>query len=87
MSNAAFAHQQLWVTDTRFYLLCVQTNLFGGWELLKAWGGRGNRRGGHMAVPMGSLPEALELQQREARRRARRGYRIIDEGAQPPENA
>ena len=54
MSNAAFAHQQLWVTDTRFYLLCVQTNLFGGWELLKAWGGRGNRRGGHMAVPIPS---------------------------------
>ena len=84
MSRAAHERPQLWVTDTRFYLLCVQTNLFGDWELLKAWGGRGSRRGGHQAVQATSLPEAIDMQQREARRRMRRGYRVLDEPAPQP---
>ncbi len=79
MTRPALPALQLWMTDTRYYLLCVQLDLFGGWELLKAWGGRGSRRGGHQAVPAASLLQALDLQQREARRRLRRGYRIRHE--------
>jgi hypothetical protein len=67
---------QRWTTRERHYLLRVQTNLFGEWELLKAWGGRGSLRGRHQAVPADDLSHALRLLAKEAHRRGLRGYRL-----------
>jgi predicted DNA-binding WGR domain protein len=63
-----------WTTDNRYYVLRVQTDLFGEWELLKCWGGRRSRLGRHQVVPAQHREHALDLFQRECRRRQRRGY-------------
>jgi predicted DNA-binding WGR domain protein len=68
---------QRWATVERYYVLQVQTNLFDEWELLKAWGGRGSQRGRHQAVPADSREDALRLLDKEARRREKRGYRLV----------
>ena len=32
-------------TDTRYYMMRLEPDLFGDWTLLKAWGGKTNRLG------------------------------------------
>jgi hypothetical protein len=68
---------QRWTTKERYYVLHVQTNLFGEWELLKAWGGRGSRLGQHRAVLADDRTDALRLLAEEACRREKRGYRRV----------
>jgi predicted DNA-binding WGR domain protein len=63
-----------WESQTRYYVALAQQDLFGGWELMRAWGGRGSRRGGGKVDPMPSRDAALLALQREGRRRKRRGY-------------
>ena len=65
---------QLWLTEQRYYMLQVQLNLFGDWELLKAWGGRGSRRGGYRVMPAQDAGQAMTFLNTESHRRARRGY-------------
>jgi predicted DNA-binding WGR domain protein len=77
MSGAFPVGPSLWLTDTRYYILRVQCDLFGGWELLKAWGGRGNRRGRHQMIPAAHEAQAIDMFERECRRRLRRGYRRV----------
>jgi predicted DNA-binding WGR domain protein len=77
MSSFDIPGAQRWTTMERFYVLHVQTNLFGEWELLKAWGGRGSQRGRHQAVPADNREDALRLLAKEARRREKRGYRLV----------
>ncbi|MFN9451441.1 MAG: WGR domain-containing protein [Rubrivivax sp.] len=64
----------MWLTDTRYYFLHVQRDLFGEWELLKVWGGRRSRRGRHQVVCVAREDQALGLFERECQRRIRRGY-------------
>lgn len=65
-----------WQSSTRYYVAQVQCNLFGEWELMRAWGGLDSRRGGCKAEPAGSEKAAHELLQLEYRRRAKRGYAL-----------
>jgi hypothetical protein len=76
MTSQDSSAAQRWTTAKRYYLLRVQTNLFGEWELLKVWGGRGSRLGRHQAVPADDQVHALQLLAKEAQRRGRRGYRL-----------
>lgn len=66
-----------WETPTRYYVGQVQENLFGQWELLRIWGGRGNRLGGMLVEPASSHAHALQLLAAEAKRRGRRGYSLV----------
>ena len=66
-----------WETPTRYYVGQVQENLFGQWELIRAWGGRGNRLGGMMVEPAASQGHALQLLAAEDKRRRRRGYTFV----------
>lgn len=75
MSNFAVGDCRRWVTDSRYYRATVQQDLFGGWELLKAWGGLGSRLGRHQVFPATSREQAFELLEAEERRRISRGYR------------
>jgi len=79
MSSFSTPQSSLWLTDTRYYLLRVQRDLFGKWELLKAWGGRGSRRGRHQVVPAAHEEQAIGLFEHECRRRLRRGYQRVTE--------
>jgi len=63
-----------WASATRYYKASAQQDLFGDWELLCIWGGLGSRRGGYRTYPMRGQEQALQALQREARKRARRGY-------------
>jgi predicted DNA-binding WGR domain protein len=63
-----------WITSTRYYRALVQQNLFGQWELVRFWGGRGNRLGGYLVQPANNRDEALVWMFKEAKRRHKRGY-------------
>lgn len=67
--------QQRWETPERYYTLVVQRNLFGEWELVRAWGGRGVRLGAVRVDPAADFGEAAAMMAAEAERRKRRGYR------------
>lgn len=73
--SAQAALHQRWETPIRYYTLVVQRNLFGDWELVRAWGGRGTRLGAMRVDPAASFDEASSLMDAETRRRERRGYR------------
>jgi hypothetical protein len=76
-SSACHTMPQLhrWETSTRYYLALVQQDLFGSWELLRMWGGKGSSRGGALCEPAADELHALSLLDDTARRRERRGYR------------
>lgn len=69
-----------WRTATRYYSAVVQCNLFGQWELLRMWGGRGTRLGNSQVEPALSFDAALAMLERESRRRKARHYALTDEG-------
>jgi len=70
-----------WTTATRYYQLFVQRNLFGQWELVRAWGGRNSRLGRHLVDPATSRDDALAMLATESRRRQRRGYSLASVGS------
>jgi predicted DNA-binding WGR domain protein len=66
-----------WESPTRYYLAHVQQNLFGCWELVRMWGGKGSRRGGGLCEPAADQAHALQLLDDTGRRREQRGYRPV----------
>ena len=60
----------------RYYEAVVQQDLFGGWEVLRAWGGIGSARGGQLVVPSASEQAGLAELEALDRRRQRRGYAL-----------
>lgn len=63
-----------WETGTRYYLAVAQQDLFGEWELYRAWGARGSGHGGCMREAADSQEDAIERLQAVSRQRAKRGY-------------
>ncbi len=61
----------------RYYEAVVQQDLFGGWEVWRAWGGIGSARGRQLAVPSDSAQAGLAELDALARRRQRRGYEMV----------
>jgi predicted DNA-binding WGR domain protein len=74
-SGMAFRHLR-WENHSRrrYYEAVVQQDLFGGWEVWRAWGGIGSARGGQLVVPSASAQAGLAELDALARRRQRRGY-------------
>lgn len=64
-----------WTTTQRYYTAHVLTDLFGQWQLVRAWGGRGTQLGRYQITPAESWGHAMELLEAETRRRSKRGYR------------
>ena len=58
----------------RYYLACVQRNLFGDLEVWRAWGGIGSRRGGQQFDPVSDVDSARVRLAAIDRRRRARGY-------------
>lgn len=66
-----------WESATRYYVVVVQQNLFGDWELVQVWGGRRNALGRVRCVPVSSYLDGLAALERVGRVRARRSYRLV----------
>lgn len=68
---------QRWETSERYYIAVVQQNLFGDWELMRVWGGKGSARGSMLCQPATNRAEALEHLCAVAQVRERHGYRRV----------
>lgn len=68
---------QRWETSSRYYIALVQQNLFGDWELMRIWGGKGSARGSMLCQPATGQADALSHLSELARVRERRGYRRV----------
>ncbi len=66
-----------WETTTRYYLASVQPDLFGEWELFRAWGAKGSGLGNQMRQSARDREHARELLCVVARERQARGYRLV----------
>ena len=67
----------VWRTPMRHYRAIVQRDLFGNWEFMRIWGGRGSGRGGSKVLPVADREAGLRLMQQQALRRHARGY-VLD---------
>lgn len=68
---------QRWESERRYYVVMLAPNLFGHWELLQAWGGKGNRLGRLRALPVADYADGLAALDRVGRMRERRGYCLM----------
>lgn len=66
-----------WESDSRYYLLRLQANLFGELELHRIWGGLCSRGGGSITEPLKDMNAGQNRFREEEARRLRRGYRPI----------
>lgn len=66
-----------WESDTRYYLLRLQANLFGDLELHRIWGGLCSRGGGTITEPLKDMDAGQQRFREEEARRKRRGYRPV----------
>jgi predicted DNA-binding WGR domain protein len=67
-----------WHKGSKYYNLHIQPNLFGGASLIKTWGAKGSKRGGHQIVYCDSEEEARLAIATAVKRRKLRGYRPYD---------
>ncbi len=69
-----------WESDTRYYMLHVQPDLFGTLTLRRVWGGLGTSRGGEKIEPILGCDESerqnnlIQRIREISRTRARNGY-------------
>jgi len=71
-------------TATRYYLCCVQQDLLGDWEVLRAWGGQGTRRGSSLRQPARDQVDAQRLLDDVLRLHAAHGYMPTVAATFPP---
>lgn len=64
-------------TAKRYYLCEVQQDLFGSWEVFRAWGGKGSARGNSMRQLAGDEAHAKKLLQDVLHARDLHGYRVV----------
>lgn len=77
LSGEPTAFMQRWESQQRYYCVLLAPNLFGEWELIQAWGGKGNRLGRLRALPVTDYADGLAALERVARQRERRGYCLM----------
>jgi predicted DNA-binding WGR domain protein len=63
-----------WQTDTRYYEVFLHQDLWGGWILTQAWGGRGTHLGRVKHRACVDYAEGLQRLEKIERRRVQRGY-------------
>lgn len=61
----------------RYYLATARRNLWGEWEVWRAWGAIGSRLGGQLSEPAADEAAARAGVARVAARRQLRGYRPL----------
>jgi predicted DNA-binding WGR domain protein len=64
-------------TKSRYYLCAVQQDLFGSWEVFRAWGGKGSRLGNSLRRPAHDEAHARELLARVVKERVANGYVVV----------
>ena len=69
-----------WESATRYYVVRVERDLLGDVTLLRAWGGRGSRRGNSLIDCVAEDQIDQALQRLEATRR-RHGYTLVRDRA------
>lgn len=77
--RAALPAVQRWENRAtgRYYLATVRRNLWGDWEVWRAWGAIGSSLGGQLSEPADSEAAARARVARVAARRQLRGYRAL----------
>lgn len=65
-----------WERGSRYYILHLNQDLFGQWQLTRVWGQRGAALGRISHAPAASFLAAKILFEQACRRRARKGYRL-----------
>ena len=66
-------HKWTWKSNSRYYIVRLQENLFGEWTLIKNWGGLSNKLGGAQMHTFTSMDGALVELDRIAKIRVKRG--------------
>lgn len=66
-------------TDTRYYLCGAQRDLFGQWEVWRAWGAKGSGLGNAMRMPAVDEHHAQQLLGDVLDLRRSHGYRWVSE--------
>jgi predicted DNA-binding WGR domain protein len=66
-----------WETATRYYMAWMQRNLWGEWEIVRAWGGKDSARGRVRFDIVADTTQGQRLLLRLERERQRRGYRRV----------
>lgn len=61
----------------KYYLAYIARDLFGIWNVVKAWGMMGQSTGGLRSIPCRSQEEAVDLFMITHRKRLHRGYRPV----------
>jgi hypothetical protein len=61
-------------TASRYYLCCVQQDLFGHWIVWRAWGAKSSALGNCMRLVAENEAQAQELLDAVLKERAMRGY-------------
>lgn len=62
----------------RGYSIHIETDLFGGFWVLRRWWGRHNRRGGAKRHQLATLRDCITLINTVAKTRQRHGYACVD---------
>jgi hypothetical protein len=68
-----------WVHESngRYYQAHLIEDLFGDWTLITVWGALGSKRGGMRSTAVPSRAHGLAIVEQIAKRRSRRGYRLV----------
>jgi predicted DNA-binding WGR domain protein len=67
-------HKWTWKSNSRYYIVHLQENLFGEYTLVKNWGGINNKLGGAQMHTFASIDGALVEVDRVSKIRVKRGY-------------
>ena len=66
-------------SDNRYYVVLLQGNLFGGWTLIRIYGGKHNNLGGYKIEACEKYEDGVKRMKEIGKRRVKRGYRLIKE--------
>lgn len=66
-----------WETEDRYYTATLTRNLFGDWEVIRAWGGKGKASGSHRIDQVADPDSGSKLLADLDRKRRLDGYRAI----------
>ena len=77
MADLSFPPLLRWETDTRYYAVRIQRDLFGDLILTRYWGGKDSHRGGEKREPCVSEDFAYDRLEKIKKDRQRHGYNLV----------
>lgn len=69
-------HSHRWQHNNRYYEAHLKRDLFGGWVVVRQWGGINQRTGRGVTLPVMSYEEGLDELKTIFKYRKRRKYRL-----------